>query len=225
MLGRSGKITSVMFLVCFLALPRLYGEVKGSCDLKTLVAQNGFDGSQRDAVAYLAKQYKVSLIAEIYPSAQRVTLPAGKLALGDAVQRLGTRVKGECVSGKVLHLRSDESLQVPANGLNHVFRWFNIDSDFGVFRADFLTRLRNESFRQLKDDELIQAGEGAVVFSSDKYPLFHEEVRNQSARELLVRIAKQRPILAYFEISTSSSELPQIAWTESLDTAELELVN
>lgn len=186
-------------------------------DLQTniQVQQVGFEGDVQSGIAYYAAAFHVPVVAEcIYDASLRVTIPQGtttaELALGNLLA--GTPLTSEIVDG-VIHIYDRSIVNNQKNFLSYRFAWFKVPATATQFRNTLGERLANEwDLDPHRDDVIGSMGDGIQSSFLDPGKCIPEELREVTARELLLKEAGPARFVTIFIYPPIEKKFGPAAW-------------
>lgn len=210
--------TVLRLTVSLLAFVLSFGSSAAeSCADVRISVHSAISHSRSQLAADLAKTLHRSVIGEfLYSEGDTISIPeieAGTLL--DFTNALGSGKAVQCViEDQVIHLVEPGVLNRKENALNHVFGFFAVPSIADLFVLDFRGRLRREAFDP-RGDWVGGPGGGAYSNEAENYRLTPERLTNISARDLLFREGKTRPIVFTMEIQPASNGDLEGAWKKT----------
>ena len=119
------------------------------------------------------------------------------------------------IMGSVIHIFEYSARDSVNNALNHRFPEFRIPSNVELFTLKFRYRINNEAFRSHDSDLVSGSDTGATSSEAENHKLIVEQMSSLSARDVLIHVANQAPILCVVQVQTDPQIYGNIAWRAS----------
>ena len=217
-------------LILTLAVPTLRAQTCFELDVK--VSVDGTSTVQRSKLAsYLAKSLGRSVLMEYMLQANdrdddAITLPQAPLNVMEFAQvTLGKGITKCEVDNGVVHLYTQQTIRAPQNGLGHIFRWFDVPNNAGLFILAFRNRLYSEAFDPTRARQSTGPAGGGMRPEDAKVLLRPEVIRNVSARELFLREATQEILSLSIGVPVQADQGLKKTWNVSRETMHLEAIS
>jgi hypothetical protein len=153
----------VLIVVILCVGQGISGAAPGAADpiLRVEINQGGFNGTNADAIAYLAATYHVPLLAEVvFEPGRRTLVPAGSLSLEEMIDTI-TRQSNERWEevGKALHIYSPEVIASKANAFGYILNKFQV----GLLPSQFVFTVKIRVNSAAEQSERPTAAFGVAV--------------------------------------------------------------